>query len=60
MFVFNVCVSTRAVAFVDTSKVYQIMLMLILKMHACVVCAYAYACLRARMCSVNMCAHMFV
>ena len=60
MFVFSVYVSPRAVTTVDTSNVYQMMLMLILMMRACVVCVYGNACLHARMCCVNMCAHMFV
>jgi len=62
MYVLNVCVSTRAVTAVETSNVYTVMLMLILllMMHACVVCVYAYACLHARMCCINLYAHMFV
>ena len=40
MFVFNVCVSSKAVTTVDTSNVYQIMLTLIL---ACV-CICVFAC----------------
>ena len=60
MFVLNVCVSPRAVTTVETSNVYQTVLMLILMMHACVVCVFAYACLHARKCCVNLCVHMFV
>ena len=44
MFVFNVCVSPRAVTTIEISNVCQIMLMLILITQACVVCVCAYAC----------------
>ena len=44
MFVFNVCVSPRAVTTVETSNVCQIMLMLILMMYVCVVCVCVFTC----------------
>ena len=52
--------SPSAVTTVETSNMYQIMLMIILIMHACVVCVDAYAFLHAGVPCLNTRAHMVV